>query len=166
MTPAYRDFLASLGSRQLNFASPIPEIVTVWNAIIHEYCVVRQATGSPKFQELDFGNYMQALSIGVMWMEDPAKRKQAQEILASHGWKGPTELQVRSTAYFGAFLFRPVGRLWSAFIRRTKIGSCFAQRGMPSIMPSAFPDCRKKGGDWNQHRLCRIGRSSRVAACS
>jgi hypothetical protein len=111
MTRAYHDFLANLGSKPLNFATPIPEVVTVWNAIIHEYCVVKQATGSQKFPELDLAKYMQTLSIGVNWMEDPVKRQQAREILASHGWKDQTTQsiaasgEVRSNESLGTRLF-------------------------------------------------------------
>jgi len=87
MTSAFRDFLANLGSRQLNFATPIPEVVTVWNAIINEYCAVKQATGSSKFPELDLQKYMGALAVGVGWIEDPEKRARSRAILVAHGWQ-------------------------------------------------------------------------------
>jgi len=127
MTPAYRDFLANLGSKQLNFATPIPEVLTVWNTIFHEYCVVKQATGSPKFPELDLAKYMQTLSFGLNWLEDPAMRQQAREILASHGWKEQTTQniaaagEVRSRESLGTlFLFRRIGRLWRHFVSQPK----------------------------------------------
>jgi glycosyltransferase involved in cell wall biosynthesis len=83
-TKDHADFLANLQTR-LNAAAPIPEITTVWNAIIHEYCEVKRDTNSSRFPELDMTKYVQALAQGISWMEDPFRRREMETILQSRG---------------------------------------------------------------------------------
>jgi glycosyltransferase involved in cell wall biosynthesis len=79
---AYAKFLADLGSVPVNFAAPFPEVVTVWNAIISEYCHVKDVTKSPKFPELDMDKYMQALAVGIDSIKDPQRQQNMRELLS------------------------------------------------------------------------------------
>ena len=88
MTRDYADFLANLKTA-LNASAPIPGIATVWNAIIHEYCEVKRATGSPKFPELNRLRYEQALALGITWIEDPVTKLRMEAILRAHASLGP-----------------------------------------------------------------------------
>lgn len=87
MNEAYDLFRQDLGSLPVNFAAPFPEIVTVWNAIISEYCHAKEATQSPKFPELDLYNYGKALAWGIDQILDPQRREEMRERLAARGWK-------------------------------------------------------------------------------
>ena len=86
---AYEDFLKAL-PKPLNADAPFPEIVTVWNAIINEYCFTRQETGSAKFPELNMEKYVRALAVGITWIEDPEVRLEMEQRLLARGWR-PTK---------------------------------------------------------------------------
>ncbi len=81
------DFLAQLGKIKVNYAVPIPEITTVGNAIIHEYCVIQQETGSPKFPELNRAKYLEYLARETAQTQNPELRAQRLQVLKSHGWE-------------------------------------------------------------------------------
>jgi hypothetical protein len=82
---AYRDFVQNLGATPPNFAAPFPEIITVWNWIISEYCHTKEATQSPKFPELNLEKYVHALAIGIEHIVDPARRQEMRDLLAARG---------------------------------------------------------------------------------
>jgi len=84
---AYSRFRQDLGSLPVNFAAPFPEIVTVWNAIISEYCHAKEVTQSPKFPELDLYNYGKVLAWGIDQILDPQRREEMRERLSARGWK-------------------------------------------------------------------------------
>lgn len=82
------DFLSNLGSHsRLNFLAPLPEIITVGNSIIHEYCFVKQEAKSEKFLNVDPIKYMDYLASETSYIMDNNLRKEILEILNSHGWK-------------------------------------------------------------------------------
>ncbi len=87
---AFEDFLKALPKPQ-NADAPFPEIITVWNAIINEYCFTKQETQSAKFPELNMEKYVQALAVGVTWIEDPEVRREMAQKLLARGWK-PTKI--------------------------------------------------------------------------
>lgn len=93
---AFEDFLKTL-HKPLNHAAPFPEIITVWNAIINEYCVTKQETQSAKFPELNMEKYIQALAVGITWIEDPEVRREMERKLLARGWK-PTNAEEPSLA--------------------------------------------------------------------
>lgn len=78
----HADFLANLESRQLNYAAPVPEFRTVANAIIHEYAIVQQESGSPKFPELNRANYFNSISSEIQGIANPALQQEMRELLA------------------------------------------------------------------------------------
>jgi glycosyltransferase involved in cell wall biosynthesis len=86
---AYQDFVRDLGSLPRNFAAPFPEIMTVWNAIISEYCHTKKVTQSPKFPELDMEKYVHALAIGIERIIDPERRQSMREALSARGIPPP-----------------------------------------------------------------------------
>ncbi len=59
--PDRLDFAAQLGRRQMNYAAPVPQFRTIRNAIIHEYCFVKDETGSDRFPEVDPRAYIAAM---------------------------------------------------------------------------------------------------------
>jgi hypothetical protein len=83
---ASEDFFKTL-PKPINSDAPFPEIMTVWNAIISEYCFARQEARSTKFPELNMEKYLQALAVGVARIEDPEVRREMERKLAARGWK-------------------------------------------------------------------------------
>ena len=81
----YTDFIREL-PKPVNIDAPFPEIITVWNAIISEYCCVKKEAQSQKFPELDMGKYVEALADGVDAIEDPQFKQQMKEELMARGW--------------------------------------------------------------------------------
>ncbi len=89
------EFTEDLGTTLQNFAAPFPEIITVWNAIINEYCYTKEATQSAKFPDLDMEKYMAALATGIDCMKDPKRQQYMRGLLAARGWIAP-EVQAAS----------------------------------------------------------------------
>lgn len=81
------DFLKHLGSEGLNFASPVPELSTIYNAICHEYCIVRNQTKSVKFPRIDSEAYLNANAAEISRVEDANLRNEMISLLHSHGWR-------------------------------------------------------------------------------
>lgn len=84
---ASRDFFNDLAGMPINASAPYPEIVTVWNGIISEYCQVKEETQSLKFPEINLGNYLHVLAWGVDQIRDPERQEEMLRHLAAHGWK-------------------------------------------------------------------------------
>jgi hypothetical protein len=84
---AYGRFIRDLGSLPVNFAAPFPEIITVWNAIISEYCHAKEVTQSPKFPEVDLDNYRRVLAFGIDQIREPQRQKEMRMLLCARGWK-------------------------------------------------------------------------------
>ena len=66
--------------------APYPEIITVWNGIINEYCSVKKEAQSQKFPELDMRKYAEALAWGIEAIEDPQFKQQMKQKLLARGW--------------------------------------------------------------------------------
>jgi hypothetical protein len=84
---AHGRFIRELGSLPINFAAPFPEIVTVWNAIISEYCHVKEVTKSAKFPEVDVDKYRRVLAFGVDQIKDRSRQEEMRALLSARGWK-------------------------------------------------------------------------------
>jgi glycosyltransferase involved in cell wall biosynthesis len=80
------DFLQQLSGVQMNYAAPVPEFQTITNAVLHEYCVVKQESGSPKFREIDWFSYLGATERALAWIEDPALSAEMRKLLEKQGW--------------------------------------------------------------------------------
>ena len=83
------DFMAQLKGKSYSFAAPIPEVATVGNAIMHEYCVVREQTGGSKMPEIAREAYLNGLAKEVSQLGNTHLRDQMRIVLAEHGWKEP-----------------------------------------------------------------------------
>ena len=81
----HQDFMANLGDIQLNYATPIPGLKTVNNAIVQEYCVAKKETGSSKFPELDKAKYLESLWSELKQIEVPEVRQEIAAVLQAHG---------------------------------------------------------------------------------
>ncbi|MDQ6712041.1 MAG: glycosyltransferase [Candidatus Dormibacteraeota bacterium] len=80
------DFLRQLSGVRMNYAAPVPEFQTITNAVLHEYCVVKQESGSSKFREIDWFDYLGATERALGWIEDPALSAEMRRLLKKQGW--------------------------------------------------------------------------------
>lgn len=94
---ANEDFHKTL-RKPMNSDAPFPEIMTVWNAIISEYCFTKQEAQSDKFPELNIEKYIQALAVGISRIEDPELRREMEQKLSARGWK-PANAEAGSLAH-------------------------------------------------------------------
>jgi hypothetical protein len=81
------DFMAGLRGGGDYFAAPVPGILTVHNAIIHEYCVARDETGSAKFAPVDEEKYLGTIASELGDIVNPPARRAVEEQLAARGWQ-------------------------------------------------------------------------------
>ena len=86
-TEDFLDFIAELGDTSINFGAPIPEIMTVFNGICHEYCVVKEQARSNKFHDIDKPAYLNFLANEIKRIEDPRLRREFEALLVTHGWR-------------------------------------------------------------------------------
>ena len=82
----HEDFLRELGERRINEHAPVPELLTVTNAIYNEYEFVRQDPRSAKLEPLRRHFYLGANARDVARLEDPDLRASMARVLAEHGW--------------------------------------------------------------------------------
>lgn len=85
----HADFFAKVKSAKPYSAAPVPQLRTVFNAIIHEYCLAKQESGSPKFTEVDMDRYLRLIALDLEDFEDEKFRTEMEQILATHGWTPP-----------------------------------------------------------------------------
>ena len=91
--PAHADFLRELGEARINQHAPVPELLTVTNAIYNEYEFVRAETPSSKLAPLRRHYYLGANARDVARLEDPQLRARMTEVLAQHGWSSRARLR-------------------------------------------------------------------------
>ena len=83
---AHADFLRELGAARINQHAPVPELLTVTNAIYNEYEFVRAEPASSKLAPLRPHYYLGANARDVARLEDPDLRARMQSVLVEHGW--------------------------------------------------------------------------------
>ena len=83
-TAASEDYLRTIGEPPTAFA-PVPEIITPNNAVISEYCRVREETASDKFPPMNRDRYLQLISADIARIRVPELRRQMESALAAHG---------------------------------------------------------------------------------
>ena len=86
-TRDHMDFIADLGSTPINFAAPIPQFRTVYNAICHEYCLIKEQTKSKKFLEIDQCSYLKIIAQEIARIENPYLKREMEALLVTHGWQ-------------------------------------------------------------------------------
>src|SRR5688500_19324095 len=73
-----------------NFATPIPQLKTVVNYALHEYCLFKQQTDSEKFFDLDMQKYLEANANELNEVVDPALRAEMRALLIANGYREAT----------------------------------------------------------------------------
>ncbi len=114
--PAHVDFLRELGESRINEHAPVPELLTVTNAIYNEYEFVRAERPSSKLKPLRRHYYLGANARDVARLEDPQLRARMAKVLSQHGWSTRTRLRYAlglSVSAAGYYWRRPL-----ALIRR------------------------------------------------
>jgi glycosyl transferase family 2 len=87
------DFLRELGESRINQHAPVPELLTVTNAIYNEYEFVRSERPSSKLSPLRRHYYLGANARDVARLEDPDLRARMHRVLSEHGWSNRTRLR-------------------------------------------------------------------------
>jgi len=85
------DFMRELSSG-INEHAPVPELLTVTNAVYNEYEYVRQDPASSKLAPLRRRYYLGANARDVARLEDPELRATMRRVLTEHGWSRRTRL--------------------------------------------------------------------------
>jgi hypothetical protein len=79
-TKDHRDYMANLGSGPAFFAAPMPGVTGMTNAVVHEYNLVRMASGNPIFRRWNLGVFFKLVEYDLRDIENPeaalAARKQ------------------------------------------------------------------------------------------
>lgn len=83
LSPDSKDFRSKLSSQVLNGASPVPSFDTLSNAIAHEYCSVRNETGSSLFKPIDINSYYNQIEYEIDHLMNPELAQQQRMILYS-----------------------------------------------------------------------------------
>jgi len=89
-----KDFLEHLDGRIINEYSPIPEIITVGNSIVHEYCNVQRQSHGKCYPEISIDSYRDRLAAEVYQYDDPHTRNRTLGILYSHSWKPSLQYRI------------------------------------------------------------------------
>ncbi len=84
-TKDHMDFIADLEGTPINFAAPIPQFRTVFNAICHEYCLIQEETDSKKFISIDQCAYLKIMSQEIARIENPDLKLEMEALLVTHG---------------------------------------------------------------------------------
>lgn len=98
--PDHLDFLNHVKDDELTGLTYVPQLRTVGNAILNEYCLVRQQTGSPRFPEIDRDLYLHNLAIEIERMADPDLRARMWNVLAEHGYMRSAHRTARLKRFF------------------------------------------------------------------
>lgn len=96
ITGDHADFLNNLRGRDMNFAAPIPEFMTVVNAIMHEYCFVKRESGSPRFPDINISNYLKAIAIEISRFESPQLRQEMERLMRQESAARRVDVSVNS----------------------------------------------------------------------
>lgn len=83
------DFGSELGGVQRHFAAPIPELHGTINAIMHEYCYVRNELGPARLRAVDRARYLSSVGIELAQVENEAIRSSMRSTLVAAGWRPP-----------------------------------------------------------------------------
>jgi hypothetical protein len=81
------DFRMQLTATELNGYAPLPEIITVGNAVIHEYFFVKNESANPKFLPIARGPYLDYLAHEAFQFKDRNLKSDSLAILRSSGWR-------------------------------------------------------------------------------
>jgi Glycosyl transferase family 2 len=160
------DFLRELGERGINEHAPVPELLTVSNAIYNEYEYVRGEMASSKLPPLRRHYYLGANARDVNRLEDAALRARMQDVLSDHGWSSWTRLRyvlglcISAAGYYGRRPHALVRRL----VRRAPPPARFADSARALAYTLEHPSGPSSEPDHLWPILARRGAASRVDA--
>ena len=132
MTRDRADFMAASRAHAYS-AAPIPGILTVHNAILHEYCVAREETRSPKFPPVDVPKYLRAIAAELPQIVNPEVRRETERLLSEHGWVD-AEAAARAQPLWRKVL--SPRRVWDKLVREAR---GLYERVAPPALPAAAP---------------------------
>lgn len=95
MTRDSADFERSLESCALNSETPVPQLRTVGNAVIHEYCSVRRQLHNDRFPEVALHPYLERLACEIRAFLDPVATSDAEKVLEKYGWRATFGFRLR-----------------------------------------------------------------------
>ncbi|WP_250633233.1 glycosyltransferase [Pinirhizobacter soli] len=95
MSTDSKDFLATSTSGGINHRSPIPAVITVGNAVIHEYMVAKLGPGGQDMPVIQMDRYLDFLAGEVAAYVDPALVADSMKVLREAGWKPTRRYYVR-----------------------------------------------------------------------
>jgi Glycosyl transferase family 2 len=84
---AVEDFQRHLGAIQMNASAPVPGFHSITNAVVNEYCFVRDEPASRKLPALDMTRYLGVMARETSQLEDPGLREQMRSLLDQQGWR-------------------------------------------------------------------------------
>ena len=89
------DFMATSTSGGINHRCPIPAVVTVGNAVMHEYMVAKLGPGGQDMPSIQMERYRDFLAGEVAAFVDPALVTDSMKVLREAGWKPTRRYYVR-----------------------------------------------------------------------
>jgi Glycosyl transferase family 2 len=84
ITKDYSDFIANLDGRKLHYAAPVPEFMTGTNAVVHEYCFVKDDSQSSKFPEVNRKKYFESIAADIAYFENPQLKRELSLMLEQY----------------------------------------------------------------------------------
>lgn len=81
------DFQRHLGGTPMNASAPVPAFHSLTNAVVNEYCFVRDESPSGRLPPLEMTRYLGAMARDTSRLEDPALRAQMRRLLDEQGWR-------------------------------------------------------------------------------
>lgn len=82
-----RDFLLNVAKNELNAHAPIPQIITVGNAVVNEYEFVAKESGSPKFPPIAKEHYLNHLAREASEYMNAELASEVFRCLKASGWR-------------------------------------------------------------------------------
>jgi hypothetical protein len=163
---AHADFLRELGESRINQHAPVPELLTVTNAIYNEYEFVRRERPSSKLAPLRRHYYLGANARDVARLEDPQLRARMGAVLSQHGWSSRTRLRyalglaVGAAAYYG----RHPRALLRRLLRRPATPAQFGEPAQALAYTLEHPSAARTEPDHLWPLMSRPGATRELAA--
>jgi len=88
-TPDVVDFEANLpvDNSIRNYATPIPSLITATNAVLNEYLIYKQETGSSRFADVDLHKYLRANAAEIAEVQNPQLQAEMHALVVEHGYR-------------------------------------------------------------------------------
>ena len=83
----HNDFLQTLASGTVNQMTPLPQIMTIGNAVVNEYNFVKNELDDSTCSEVDGAAYLNFLAAEILNFESAGAREESFKILKKAGWQ-------------------------------------------------------------------------------